>query len=183
MLLLDFARLMPQKSSAVPGRFAPGPCLCAAIAASVLLIPVAAPAQQTTPVLLDARTTELQRALASLGKKAPGKPDSEKQLPPYFLSYEVSDASGVSVRAQFGALVDSSANHARVADVQVRLGSSGLDNTHGDHRGSAVNSLQLPLTDDREALGRSLWLGGGPGDRTTKEKKTGGKKKARERGG
>jgi predicted Zn-dependent protease len=103
-------------------------------------------------------TTELQRAFTSLGKQVPDKPDSDKQLPPYFLSYSVSDASGVSVRAQFGALVDSSANHARVADVQVRLGSRGLDNTHGDHRGSAVNSLQLPLTDDREALGRSLWL-------------------------
>jgi predicted Zn-dependent protease len=103
-------------------------------------------------------TTELQRAFTSLGKQGPGKPDSDKQLPPYFLSYSVSDASGVSVRAQFGALVDSSANHARVADVQVRLGSPGLDNTHGAHRGSAVNSLQLPLTDDREALGRSLWL-------------------------
>ena len=36
--------------------------------------------------------------------------------------------------------------------------SPSLDNTHGDHRGSAVNSLQLPLTDDREALARSLWL-------------------------
>jgi predicted Zn-dependent protease len=103
-------------------------------------------------------TTELQRAFTSLGKQGPGKPDSDKQMPPYFLSYSVSDASGVSVRAQFGALVDSSANHARVADVQVRLGSPGLDNTHGAHRGSAVNSLQLPLTDDREALGRSLWL-------------------------
>ena len=33
-----------------------------------------------------------------------------------------------------------------------------LDNTHGTHRGSAVNSLQLPLGDDREALARSLWL-------------------------
>jgi predicted Zn-dependent protease len=70
----------------------------------------------------------------------------------------VSDATGVSIRAQFGALVDSSQNHVRVADVQVRLGSPNLDNTHGDHRASAVNSLQLPLGDDREALGRSLWL-------------------------
>jgi predicted Zn-dependent protease len=42
--------------------------------------------------------------------------------------------------------------------VQVRLGDPKLDNTHGKHRGTAVNSLQLPLTDDREALGRSLWL-------------------------
>ncbi len=33
-----------------------------------------------------------------------------------------------------------------------------LDNTHGTHRASAVNSLQLPLGDDREALARSLWL-------------------------
>ena len=46
----------------------------------------------------------------------------------------------------------------RVADVQVRLGEPKLDNTHGTHRGSAVNSLQLPLGDDREALARSLWL-------------------------
>jgi predicted Zn-dependent protease len=70
----------------------------------------------------------------------------------------VSDASAVSIRAQFGAVVDSSANHVRVADVQVRLGDPKLDNTHGEHRGSAVNSLQLPLGDNREALVRSLWL-------------------------
>ena len=103
-------------------------------------------------------TVELQRAFTSLGKQGAGTPDSDKQLPPYFLSYSVSDASGVSIRAQFGALVDSSANHVRVVDVQVRLGSPKLDNTHGDHRVSAVNSFQLPLGDDREALGRSLWL-------------------------
>ncbi len=102
-------------------------------------------------------TTELHRAFTSLGRQSSGNPDAEKQLPPYFLSYAVSDASGVSIRAQFGALVDSSVNHVRVADVQVRLGSPKLDNTHGDHRGSAVNSLQLPLGDDREALARSLW--------------------------
>jgi predicted Zn-dependent protease len=64
----------------------------------------------------------------------------------------------VSIRAQYGALVDSSANRARVADIQVRLGDPNLDNTHGSHRGSAVNSLQLPLVDDRQALARTLWL-------------------------
>ncbi|MDR3751371.1 MAG: metallopeptidase TldD-related protein [Terracidiphilus sp.] len=111
-----------------------------------------------TSVLMDAMTTELHRAFTSLGKPAPGKPESDKQLPPYFLSYAVSDASFVSIRAQFGAVVDTSANHVRIADVQVRLGDPKLDNTHGDHRGSAVNSLQLPLSDDREALARSLWL-------------------------
>jgi len=114
-----------------------------------------------TPVLLDAMTTELHRAFTSLGKQGPGKQESEKQLPPYFLSYTVRDASSVTIRAIFGALVDSEANHVRMADVQVRLGDPKLDNTHGTHRGSAVNSQQLPLGESAaadEALARSLWL-------------------------
>ena len=108
--------------------------------------------------MLDAMTTELHRAFTSLGRQDLNKQDADKQLPPYFLSYSVSDASMVSIRAQYGALVESSANHMRIADVQVRLGDPKLDNTHGNHRGSAVNSLQLPLGDDREALARSFWL-------------------------
>jgi TldD protein len=123
-----------------------------------MALPMAAAAQQEKPVLLDVMTTELHRAFSSLGRQDLGKQDGDKQLPPYFLSYSVSDASMVAIRAQYGALVDSSANHMRIADVQVRLGDPKLDNTHGDHRGSAVNSLQLPLGDDREALARSFWL-------------------------
>jgi predicted Zn-dependent protease len=111
---------------------------------------------QTAPVVLDAMTTELHRAFTMLGKQ--GAAGGEKQMPPYFLSYSVSDASFVTIRAQYGGLVDSAASRARVADVQVRVGEPRLDNTHGEHRGSAVNSLQLPLGDDREALARSLWL-------------------------
>ena len=103
-------------------------------------------------------TAELHRAFTSLGKPDPARPDADKQLPPYFLSYSVSDASEMAIRAQYGALVDSSSSHERVADVQVRMGDPRLDNTHGTHRGSAVNSLQLPLTNDREALERTLWL-------------------------
>ena len=144
--------------------------LCAAFSAFILLTPATARAQKqpASPVLLDAMTTELNRAFTSLGRAEAGlgKADGgkaaaaadDKQLPPYFLSYSVSDASFVAIRAQFGALVDSSANRMRVADVQVRLGDPKLDNTHGTHRASAVNSLQLPLTDDRDALARSLWL-------------------------
>ena len=88
-----------------------------------------------------------------------GRQGPEKQLPPYFLSYSVSDSSYVSIRAQYGALCPTAPpGRMRVADVQVRVGDPKLDNTHGTHRGSAVNSLQLPLGDDREALARSLWL-------------------------
>ena len=109
-----------------------------------------------SPVLLDAMTSELHRAFTALSK--PAAASDEKQVPPYFLSYSVADADQVSIRAQYGALVDSSANRQRVADIQVRLGDSNLDNTHGSHRGSAVNSLELPLVDDRQALARTLWL-------------------------
>jgi predicted Zn-dependent protease len=127
------------------------------------LHPVNKEVSADSSVLLDTMTTELQRAFASLGKPVPNqpasaKPDPDKQLPPYFLSYSVADSSAISIRAQYGALADSSANHVRVADVQVRIGEPKLDNTHGNHRGSAVNSLQLPLVDDRVALARSLWL-------------------------
>ncbi len=115
-------------------------------------------AQQATPVILDAMTQELERAFSQLGKQIAGSASADKQLPPYFLSYSVSDASYVNIRAQYGALTLDTASRMRVADVQVRVGSPALDNTHGDHRSSAVNSLQLPIVDDREALARSLWL-------------------------
>jgi len=158
---------MTQISLAAAVRRALSPPVRTTLAAFALAMSAVAGAQQSapalhpanngqsagTPALLDAMTTELHRAFTSLGKQG-----DEKQLPPYFLSYTVSDASFATIRAEYGALLDSSANSVRVADVQVRLGDAKLDNTHGNHRGSAVNSMQLPLTDDREALARSLWL-------------------------
>ncbi len=95
--------------------------------------------------------------MGSLGRPGVEK-QSEKQVPPYFLSYSVADVKGISIRAQYGALVDSEDSRQRVVDVQVRVGDPKLDNTHGTHRGAAVNTMQLPITDDREALSRSLWL-------------------------
>ena len=75
------------------------------------------------------------------------------------MSYSVSDVSAIAIRAEYGALADSSSARERVADVQIRLGDAKLDNTHGNHRGSGVRSFPLPLGDDREALTRALWLG------------------------
>jgi len=144
---------MREISFAAAGRNAVRIGFHAVLAILTLALPAASGAQQqATPVVLDTMTTELHRAFTSLGKQ--GDP---KQLPPYFLSYSVSDASFVSIGAQFGALVSDSSAHVREADVQVRVGDPKLDNTHGTHRGSAVNSTELPLDDDRHALARSLW--------------------------
>ncbi len=112
--------------------------------------------------------SELHRALRALGSAITPTPSPQpvaakaasaaaEQPKPYFLSYEVADAETVNITAQFGAVTQSTSNHTRVADVQVRLGSPTLDNTHGAHRTSALTTLPLPLTDDRAAIEHSLW--------------------------
>ena len=115
------------------------------------------------PVLIAAMEAELKRAMGALGSaivpavttdaahKAMGQPR------PYFLSYAVADTETLNITAQFGAVAQATSNHMRTADVQVRLGSPALDNTHGTHRTSALTTLPLPLTDNRAAIERSLW--------------------------
>jgi len=63
----------------------------------------------------------------------------------------------VNIVAGYGAITNSHQSRVRSVDVQVRLGSPAEDNTHGDHRNSALTTLPLPLTDDRDAIARSLW--------------------------
>ena len=133
-------------------------CANALHAAKPAHTPAKAAVAPASPVLLDTMTGELQRAFASLGKPTVNQKDADKLISPYFISYSVSDATAVTIRAQYGSLADSNASHVRVADVQVRIGDPKLDNTHGTHRTAAVNSLQMPLGDDRPALARTLWL-------------------------
>jgi predicted Zn-dependent protease len=119
-------------------------------------------------LLIDTMESELHRAMGSLGNTAadatqhPGSPAGAaagvEQPKPYFLSYAVSDSDGIVMSAQFGAIVASNESRRRMADVQVRLGTPAEDNTHGDHRNSALTTVPLPLTDDGDALARSLWF-------------------------
>ena len=108
-------------------------------------------------VLLSAMQAELTRAMDSLGS-APNTAANATETPrPYFLSYSVSDSDQVSLAASFGAITSNTAARRRFADVEVRLGTPAEDNTHGDHRNSALTTVPLPVTDDRPALARSLW--------------------------
>jgi TldD protein len=115
----------------------------------------AKPPAAPTMVLIDTMESELHRAMDSLGNTAT---DATQQPKPYFLSYAVSDSESVSLSSQFGAITGSHESHRRFADVQVRLGTPAEDNTHGDHRNSALTTVPLPLTNDREAIARSLWF-------------------------
>jgi TldD protein len=112
------------------------------------------PAPTPSTVLIDTMESELHRAMGSLGNTAT---DASQQPKPYFLSYAVSDSNTVSISAQFGAISSNRESRRRTADIQVRLGTPAEDNTHGDHRNSALSTIPLPLTDDSEAIARSLW--------------------------
>jgi TldD protein len=109
------------------------------------------PVPSVTTLLIDALDSELHRAMTSLGS------DSAQQPKPYFLSYAVADSDAIVMASQFGAITSSNESRRRIADVQVRLGDPAEDNTHGDHRNSALTTVPLPLTDDAQALARSLW--------------------------
>ena len=132
-------------------------------------------------ILLDTMQAELARAMNSLGTTAQpaATSSSAAALPtgvpsgpldgalaglpqpspkPYFVSYSVADADQFSMSAAFGAITSSRSGRVRNADVEVRLGSPAEDNTHGDHRNSALSTIAMPLTDDRAAIARSLWF-------------------------
>jgi TldD protein len=122
----------------------------------------AAVAPAADGVLLQTMDAEMTRAMAELGSgtspaDARTKEPVQPQPKPYFLSYSVADNENVNISAEYGAIMNSTGSHQRMADVQVRLGSPALDNTHGDHRTSALTTLPLPLNDDREAIARTLW--------------------------
>jgi predicted Zn-dependent protease len=102
--------------------------------------------------------TELGSAQAASTAKVSTSPKDAASTKPYFLSFTVADAQNVTIQAQYGAIAISNATHTRTADVQVRLGSPALDNTHGVHRGSALTTMALPLSDDRGAIERTLWF-------------------------
>ena len=123
-----------------------------AVVSSGRMAMAAGAAPEKTPVLVDAMDAELHRAMSSLGGSDPAAPK------PYFLSYAVSDSDSLAISAQYGAITSSNDSRRRTADVQVRLGTPEQDNTHGDHRNSALTSMPLPLTDDRAAIERSLWF-------------------------
>jgi len=114
------------------------------------------PAGDAKPAaLLDEMASELARSFDALTKHAD---------PPYFASYEVTEGRHVSVSASFGALEQSSDTRHRNLDVDVRVGSYKLDNTHGVRgrmrffaHDDTVSTL-LPLDDDPYALRSAMWL-------------------------
>jgi TldD protein len=91
---------------------------------------------------------ELARASSDLGKT-----DSA----PYFMSYTVYDQNLVVLVGAYGSLLTDASLQRRQADVVMRVGAPGLDNTHGQSRSTGMTSGTLPVGDNQDAIGRVLW--------------------------
>jgi TldD protein len=105
--------------------------------------------------ILDVMKAEVDRQMAVLRKL----PD-----PAHYLAYQLVEQRIVSLDADGGALIGDSDDTARNLDVEVRVGSPGLDSTRALADDS--NSLNAPLTrrgivpfgEDKQALAHALWI-------------------------
>lgn len=110
-------------------------------------------AQSTAPLppVLQAMQEELQRSVGAYGKADP---------PAYFISYTVDDLDSASVSGSNGALLNSSETRNRWLEVQTRVGSYQLDNTHkieGREPAWSSPGTQATLEDDVPLLRREIW--------------------------
>ena len=124
----------------------------AALFAAAWVCPAAdRPAQTPRPAVLDAMQEELSRSMQALSAADP---------PAYFLSYTVSDRELANVSGSNGALLSSSQDRARWLEVQSRVGTYKLDDTHklGDRPPSWTSpGTNVPIDDDIPVLRREIW--------------------------
>jgi TldD protein len=108
-------------------------------------------AAQLSPILA-ALQQELDRSMSALDKTDPK---------PYFINYTVTGARRAEVMGSNGALLSSQEIHSRWLEVEVRVGSYALDDTHkvGDRGPSLASSpASVPIDDDDAVLRRAVWL-------------------------
>jgi TldD protein len=124
---------------------------CAALLAAAWACLAAGSPQAGAPAVLTAMQDELDRSQATLSKADPGT---------YFLSYTVSDRQYTQVSGSNGALLSSTADRARWLEVQSRVGTYQLDNTHkvGDRPPSwSSPGASAVIDDDIPVLRREIW--------------------------
>jgi TldD protein len=127
--------------------------LAAALFAAAWVCPAADRSAQSTPppAVLTAMQDELSRSMQAYSAADP---------PAYFLSYTVSDRQLVDVSGSNGALLSSTQDRARWLEVQSRVGSYQVDDSHklGDRPPSWTSpGTSVPVDDDLPVLRREIW--------------------------
>ncbi|MBI3297683.1 MAG: TldD/PmbA family protein [Elusimicrobia bacterium] len=126
-----------------------------AVLLAAALLPSSSRAQPPDPVL-DALSAELRRSVKGLRMAEPG-------TPLYYLSYQAVETRARSLSAILGSLHEESEGVSRTLDVDARVGSRALDNTHqikgaesaGHEDASAAG--ELPVDDEPRALRQAAW--------------------------
>jgi len=111
-----------------------------------------AQASQADPPIIQAMEQELHRSMEAYGQATP---------PAYFISYTISDLDSVEVSGSNGALLSSSDTSDRYLEVQTRVGSYELDNTHpipGQRPAWYSPGTEVTLDNDVPLLRREIWL-------------------------
>ena len=109
------------------------------------------PQPTTAPPVLTAMQEELDRSMAGISKAEPTD---------YFISYTVADRQFSEVSGSNGALLSSGDNRARWLEVQTRVGTYQLDDTHklGDRQPSWTSpGTTMALDSDIPVLRREIW--------------------------
>ena len=109
-------------------------------------------AETATP-LLKAMQEELTRSFSLL---------QDQPIPPYYLSYEITETEGVRVEASFGVLTYSNESRRRQLDIDLRVGDYIFDNTHQVRGGprnwsDRYSRIRIPIEDDPDAIRSVLW--------------------------
>ncbi len=135
-------------------------CSLVVLMSCITLPPVEAAPEGTDGIVLDAMHKELNRSFDKLKKAG--------EAPVYYLGYRVYDIDSLYISAEYGALTrDVVPDHDRVLNVDLRVGSPKIDNTHrtrdsdtfGSLMRSAGSSRQfVPLEDNELALRQAIWL-------------------------
>jgi predicted Zn-dependent protease len=122
--------------------------LGATLPAVVLLV---LQAQPTSPPVLAAMQAELARTQAKL---------KSQPVPPYYLSYEITETHGITVAGAFGKIENSSESRNRNLDIDLRVGDYSLDNSHeirGEMNYAQFNSAVIPIDNDPDAIRAAIW--------------------------
>jgi predicted Zn-dependent protease len=128
--------------------------ICGALVVSFFSPLLKAQNAKPSPILASLKA-ELDRSLQTL---------KSQPVPPYFLSYEITDDQVVEVNASFGQITSSVRSRNRQLDIDLRVGEYRLDNTHLIATGfpefnffERMGFIAVPLEDNPEALRSIIW--------------------------
>ncbi len=108
---------------------------------------------QSSPVL-GAAEKEMNRFMDEL---------KDREVPPYFIAYEIIDKTETRIVSSFGEIIKDSKDRNRTLDVDLRVGDYNFDNSHiirGKSFGffsMGSGPIYLPLEDKEEALREIIW--------------------------